>query len=70
MNLSLKWFKRLDNDVNGNPRFYIPVFLLELTDKERKAKGFTKYRGKQFGPGFVIQSYNLSHDLKQLGLMK
>lgn len=53
-------FLRVDGDIYGNPRYYIPVYLLpEMSDKERLAVGLTKYRGKKYGSGFIVQSYSL-----------
>ena len=55
---------RIDNDVNGNPRYYLPIFLLpKMDDKKRRNAGLAKYRGKRFGAGYVVQSYSLEHDL-------
>ena len=55
---------RLPLDTCGNPRYYLPkYFLPEVDDKTRSKLGLTKYRGKQFGAGYVIQSYNLKADL-------
>lgn len=55
---------RIDNDVNGNPRYYIPIFLLpRMDDKRRRNGGLAKYRGKRFGAGYVFQSYSIEHDL-------
>jgi hypothetical protein len=55
---------RIDNDVNGNPRYYLPIFLLpKMDDKTRRNAGLAKYRGKRFGAGYVVQSYSLEHDL-------
>ena len=56
---------RLPVDVNGNPRYYIPMFL--FTNKEGRffrPDFCDKYRGKKFGPGWVFQSYCLEDDLK------
>lgn len=58
---------RVNNNVNGNPRYVISWLSLGLdnyqaTDKTRKA-GLSIYRGKQFGGGFVFQSYNLDSSL-------
>lgn len=59
---------RVDNDVNGNPRYV--VHFLSLADnyneallKARKIGG-KKYRAKWFGGGIVFSSYNLNEDLK------
>lgn len=58
---------RVDNDVNGNPRYVVHFLALGLdsakpTNKTREA-GLSKYRGKDFGGGFVFQSYNVDQDL-------
>lgn len=58
---------RLDNDVNGNPRYYVPCFAFMrkfgvLSSMYRPAYA-SKYRGKKFGAGWVFQSYNLVEDL-------
>lgn len=66
-------FYRTTNDVNGNPR-YLVHFLDFLKDDDRngdvlkdfqiakaraKKCGFREFRGKIFGGGFIISSYNL-----------
>jgi hypothetical protein len=63
-------FTRVNNDVNGNPRF---VFhFLELSnDYEQSLKlakkiGGKKFHNKQYGGGIVIQSYNLQDDVKKI----
>lgn len=67
-------FIGLLNDVNGNPRYYIGIIelavLVGATTEEvgavaRKA-GFKKYRGKKYGAGYVVESYNLSEDVAHL----
>ena len=57
-------FHRVNNDINGNPRY---VFhFLNLADnygtavKIGNSIGAKKYRAKWYGGGLVIQSYNLS----------
>ena len=60
-------FTSLDNDINGNPRFYLPIYLLKhLTHKEINKIGGVKYRGKKYGPGYVFNSYNLGDTIKTL----
>lgn len=64
---------RIDNDVNGNPR-YVCHFLCLLTGAEREAYasdryaiackrankvGGRKYHNKQYGGGIAFQSYSL-----------
>ena len=56
-------FYRVNNDINGNPR-YVIHFLAFNSDYDTARKlansiGFRVYRGKEFGGGFVGQSYNL-----------
>jgi len=56
---------RLDNDVNGNPRYYLPVFMFVNGAGEMyRPKGCSKYRGKRYGAGWVFQSYNLEYDIR------
>jgi len=74
-------FTRVNNDVNGNPR-YVIHFLDILTDEEseesktiteeynkalKKAKtiGGKKYNTKKYGGGIVFQSHNLPTLAKQ-----
>lgn len=56
-------FVRINNDVNGNPR-YVCHFLNISNDYERAVKlantiGGRKYNTKKYGGGIVFQSYNL-----------
>ncbi len=56
-------FSRIDSDVYGNPRYYIAQFDLPPAIRaKRLALGIVKYRGRRYGPGFVVQSYNLESD--------
>ena len=67
-------FTRLSNDVNGNPRYYIGAYDLAdlaggaIAEVEAVAKkaGFRKYRGKKYGVGYVVVSYNLDQSLSYL----
>ena len=59
---------RVENDVNGNPRYIIHFLDVsenynEALFKARKIGG-KKYRAKWFGGGIVFSSYNLNEDLK------
>jgi hypothetical protein len=72
--------KRINNDVNGNPRFVVHFYDL-LTDIEglnlnileryelalQKARkvGGKMYRGKDFGGGIVFQSYNITETINK-----
>ena len=63
-------FTRVNNDVYGNPR-YVTHFLSLLNEDEQtlsnynlavkraKKLGGKKYRGHDFGGGFVFQGWNL-----------
>lgn len=63
-------FTRINNDVNGNPRF-VCHFLKFITDKDSndydlalsraKQLGGRKFHNKQYGGGIVFQSYNLQY---------
>ena len=61
---------RVNNDVNGNPRYVI--HFLEIDDDYNTALnisrkiGGKKYRAKWFGGGIVVQSYNLKTDLQHI----
>jgi hypothetical protein len=52
------------NDINGNPRYYLPWCL--TTEQAAREIGAVKYRGKKFGPGWVFQSYELSAEIDKL----
>lgn len=64
---------RVENDVNGNPRYVI--HFLDVSDNYNEALsqarkiGGKKYRAKWFGGGIVFSSYNLNEDLKILKIM-
>lgn len=65
-------FKRVNNDINGNPRYVCHYSsLLKDSTKYGVIEGYTAavavakkiggkmYRGKDFGGGIVFQSYNI-----------
>ena len=56
-------FYRVLNNVMGHPRYVIHwlAFASEYDKAESIARslGFKKYRGREFGGGFVIESFNL-----------
>lgn len=67
-------FTRINNDVNGNPRY---VFhFLQLADtyeqalKLAKKIGGRKFHNKQYGGGIVIQSYSLEAEIKIINEIK
>lgn len=56
---------RLDNDINGNPRYYFPRHMWpKMDDKTRRSAGLSLYRGKHRGAGYVMKSYNLLGDIE------
>jgi hypothetical protein len=57
-------FTRISSDINGNPRYYLPLFMAEES-KARKL-GAVKYRGKQYGDGWVFQTYSLQSEVDAL----
>lgn len=65
-------YLRLNNDVNGNPRYYVALIELasilkcDTEQLEEYAYGLPikKYTGKKYGVGYVLTSYNLKHDLE------
>ena len=61
-------FTRLNNDVNGNPRYYLPLYAIPEThaDYIKDALGLVRYRGKKYGAGYVLQSYNIQADAIEL----
>lgn len=59
-------FTRVSSDVNGNPR-YVFSWTNLANSYERAIEigryiGAKRYRGKDFGGGLVIQSFNLQFD--------
>lgn len=77
-------FTRINNDVNGNPR-YVTHYLNLLTDKEaltynrnaynwavKRANkiGGRKYHTKSYGGGIVFQSYNIDDTQKKIEEIK
>ena len=57
-------FTRIDSDTNGNPRYYLPVYMAD--EKNVRKIGGVKYRGKRYGAGWVFQSYALQSDVDAL----
>ena len=61
---------RINNCVNGNPRYVIHFLAFgntynEALSNSRKIGG-TVYRAKWFGGGIIISSYNLQDDCNRL----
>ena len=57
-------FTRINSDVNGNPRYYLPAFL--AGENAVRKIGGVKYRGKRYGSGWVFQSYALQGEVDAL----
>ena len=62
--LTAEDFQRIDSDVNGNPRYYLPVYL--ATESAARKIGGVKYRGKKYGAGWVFESYALQGEIDAL----
>ncbi len=78
-------FTRINNDVNGNPRYVIHFFdvlnteernslpftkLYEYAVKKAKKIGGKKYSNKSYGGGIVFQSYNIENTWKKIQELK
>ena len=67
-------FKRVNNDVNGNPRYVFHFLYLADNYNEAlkiaKKIGGKKFHNKQYGGGIVIQSYNLRNDIEDINNLK
>jgi len=61
---------RVRNDANGNPRYVIHWLAFgkdyDTAKKIANSIGFRVYRGKDFGGGFVAQSYNLESTAERI----
>jgi len=56
---------RLENDVNGNPRYYISAMsFVGQNGKMYRPFNAVKYRGKKYAEGWVFQSYNLKRSVE------
>jgi hypothetical protein len=64
LKLTAEDFRRLDNDMNGNPRYYLPIYL--AGEPAVRKIGGVKYRGKKYGAGWVFQSYALQGEIDAL----
>ena len=54
---------RIDNDYNGNPRYYISACAFMDSGEFYRPKYARKYRGKRYGAGWVFESYDLQGDV-------
>ena len=62
---------RINNDVNGNPRYVFHFLALadhysEAVEVAKKLIGGKKYHNKSYGGGIVFQSYNVKVELEIL----
>lgn len=63
-------FTRIDNDINGNPR-YVCHYLNIASDYDTAVKlankiGGKRYHTKRYGGGIVFQSYNIADTAKRV----
>lgn len=68
--LTSESFTRVNNDINGNPR-YVIHFLNIANNYETAVKlankiGGRKFHNKQYGGGIVFQSYSLTDTIKRI----
>ena len=71
-------YKRVNNDINGNPRFvfHFLAFLgteegyildrYKIALKKSRSLGGKAYKGKDFGGGIVLQSYNIEDTIQRI----
>ena len=72
-------FKRVKNDINGEPRYVIHFLSLitreeitgvfkdyDLALKRAKKIGGRAYRGKDFGGGIVFRTYNICDTISKI----
>jgi len=64
LKLTAENFQRIESDVNGNPRYHLPVFL--AGESAVRKLGGVKYRGKKYGAGWVFQSHALQGEIDAL----
>lgn len=58
---------KIKNDYYGNPRYVFHFLDLGLKGYVSLSEyGLKKYRGKDFGGGYVIQSFNIKEDLNHI----
>ena len=69
--LTVENLTRVNNDVNGNPRYVFHFLALadryaEAVTVAKKLIGGKKYHTKSYGGGIVFQSYNVKVELEIL----
>lgn len=53
---------RVNNDINGNPRYVIHFLTIQndyQSNELTKKAGLKRFHNKQYGGGYVFQSYNI-----------
>jgi hypothetical protein len=67
-------FTRVNNDINGNPRYV--CHFLQIADTYERALylgrkiGGRKFHNKQFGGGIAFQSYNIKATAEKIAQIK
>ena len=57
---------QLDNDIYGNPAWYVPIFMFNDGKGEwYRPFNAKKYRGKRYGCGWRIETYNLRRSIER-----
>jgi hypothetical protein len=57
---------RMDNDGNGNPRYYLSAYFFQDAEGNFIRPVYAnKYLGKKYGRGWVFKSFALKNDLRQ-----
>ena len=68
--LTAESFTRVNNDINGNPRYVIHFMNIadnyETAVKLANKIGGRKFHNKQYGGGIVFQSYSLTDTIKRI----
>jgi hypothetical protein len=70
MKITTDDFTRINNDVNGNPRYVLHFMYIDdnysTAVNKCRCLGGRKYHTKSYGGGIVFQSYSLDHLIKQI----
>jgi hypothetical protein len=70
MKITTDDFTRINNDVNGNPRYVLHFIYIDVNYIKAvnmcKCIGGRKYHTKDYAGGIVFQSYSLDHLIKHI----